>query len=95
MGIPSYFRKIVKEYSGVTFWDDQFDVDHFFIDFNAMIYTVILNIENKHNLSPIEFENQLLNKTIEHLEHLITHIIRPKKSLIIAMDGPPPRAKMV
>jgi 5'-3' exonuclease len=95
MGIPSYFRKIVKEYPNVTFWDDNKSIDHFFIDFNAMIYSVILGIENSKKMSPSQFENKLLYEIIEQLEKLITKIIKPKKSLIIAMDGPPPRAKMI
>jgi len=95
MGIPSYFRKIVKEYPDVTFWKHNKPVDHFFFFFNALVYGVIYNIPNCKKMSRAEFENKLLVATIKKLERIITKIVKPKKSLIIAMDGPPPRAKMI
>ena len=72
MGIPSFFRKIVQDYQGVTFWDDNLKVDHFYIDFNAMIYNVIYNIPDYKKLSPAKFENILLSEVINQLELLIT-----------------------
>lgn len=95
MGIPSYFRKIVKEYPNVTFWDSEKSIDHFFIDFNAMIYNVIPQIKNTETMTAFEFENVLLTKTLEQMERVITKIVKPAKSVIVAMDGPPPRAKMI
>lgn len=95
MGIPSYFRNIVKEYAGVTFWEKDKKIDHFFIDFNAMIYNVIRHIENTDKMTAFEFENALLNRTLVQMERVITEVVKPQKSLQIAMDGPPPRAKMI
>jgi 5'-3' exonuclease/ubiquitin len=94
-GVPSFFRKIVKEYQGVTFWESNKHIDHYFIDFNAMIYNVIRYIEDTENMTAFEFENILLSKTIDQMERVICDIVKPQKSLIIAMDGPPPRAKMI
>jgi 5'-3' exonuclease len=95
MGVPSFFRNIVKEYSGVTFWEKDKYIDHFFIDFNAMIYNVIRHIEGTDKMTSFEFENALLKTTLLQLENVITKIVKPQKSLLIAMDGPPPRAKMI
>lgn len=100
MGVPSYFRKIIKEYPETHFWKDDLEVDHFLIDFNAMIYHVIalLNKELGSQLtkiSPVVYENKLLNGIIKQLQHVICEVIQPKKTVYIAIDGPPPRAKMV
>jgi 5'-3' exonuclease len=95
MGIPSYFRKIVKEYPDSYFWDSDLNVDHFFIDFNAMIYYVLYKIKKVNEMQPIEFENKLINNVISHMEHVICDVIKPNLSLYIAMDGVPPRAKMI
>lgn len=94
MGVPSFFRNIVKYYSGVTFWDPDLVIDHFFIDFNAMIYNVIHKI-NGDSMTAFEFENTLLTQTLRQLERVVKHIVKPRKTLVIAMDGPAPRAKMI
>ncbi len=100
MGIPSYFRQIIKDYPETHFWKDDLDVDHFLIDFNAMIYHVIalLNKELGDELnktSPVVYETKLLNGVIKQLQHVICDVIKPKQTVYIAVDGPPPRAKMV
>lgn len=100
MGIPTYFRQIIKDYPSTHFWKDGMEVDHFLIDFNAMIYQVI-NILNKelgpkvNIISSYDYEKKLLNGVIKQLRHVICEVICPKKSVYIAVDGPPPRSKMV
>ena len=93
MGIPTYFRKIIELYPNTHFWNSFLSVDNFFIDFNAMIYQVIRRIDS--NLNVFEFERQLIRDTVKHLKHVINDVVKPKKCVMIAMDGPPPRAKMV
>ena len=100
MGIPSYFREIIKKYPDCHFWKDGLEVDHLLIDFNSMIYQVInlLNAELGSKLteiSPVVYENQLISGIVKQLQHVICEVIRPKKTVYIAVDGPPPRAKMV
>jgi 5'-3' exoribonuclease 2 len=100
MGIPSYFRQIIKDYPDTHFWKDDMSVDHFLIDFNAMIYQVILLLNEElgdtiNGMSPVVYENKLLNGIILHLQHVICEVICPRKTVYIAVDGPPPRAKMI
>lgn len=85
MGIPTYFRKIIEENPDANFWNPDMHVDHLLIDFNAMIYTV-LNDQSS--------EAKLIDDVINQLNKVIT-IVRPSVSVHIAMDGPPPFAKMV
>jgi 5'-3' exonuclease len=99
-GVPQYFRQIIKNHPTTHFWKDEMPVDHLLIDFNSMIYQVI-NILNEElgpsvgEISPVNYENKLIVGIIKQLQHVICEVIRPKKTVYIAVDGPPPRAKMV
>ncbi len=100
MGILSYFRKIITDYPDTHFWKDDMSVDNLLIDFNSMIYQVIniLNDDlgaNLSTISPVDYENKLITGIIKYLQHIVCEVIRPKKSLYIACDGPPPMAKMI
>lgn len=99
-GIPAYFRTIIQNYPGTHFWKDDMIVDHLLIDFNSMIYQVISLLETElgssiNSISPINYENKLMTGIIRQLQHVICEVVRPRKSVYIAVDGPPPRAKMV
>jgi 5'-3' exonuclease len=100
MGIPSYFRKILEDHPESHFWRDDMPVDNLLIDFNSMIYQVI-NLLNEElgstlsTVSPINYENKLITRIIKQLQHVICEVIRPKKTVYIAVDGPPPFAKMI
>jgi 5'-3' exonuclease len=104
-GIPSYFRHIITDSDNADnadthFWKDDMHVDNFLIDFNSVIYQVInlLNVElgpTLSSVSPINYENKLITRIIKQLQHVICEVIRPKKTVYIAIDGPPPFAKMV
>lgn len=95
-GIPSYLRHVINEYPDTHFWDSEMNVDNFFIDFNSIIYSVIIKLnKNNLNVTPVVYENNLINAIIKQLQHIICNIVKPKKLLYIAVDGPPPRAKMI
>jgi 5'-3' exonuclease len=92
MGIPSMFRHIVKKYPGTYFWKDNMEVDNLYIDFNSLIYGVIPKIDVK--LGNYEYENKLIEEIMNRLLH-ICNVVNPKKIMYVAVDGTPPRAKMV
>lgn len=99
-GVPSYYRRIISENPDTHFWKDDMPVDNLLIDFNSMIYQVItlLNEELGDTLStvsPIIYENKLITRIIKQMQHVICEVIRPKKTVYIAVDGPPPFAKMI
>lgn len=100
MGIPSFFRKVITDHPETHMWKDDMPVDNLLIDFNSMIYGVIssLNKEfgtNIGEISSYEYEQKLITKTIERLQYIICGVIRPSRLVYIAVDGPPPFAKMI
>jgi len=97
MGVPRLLASIIKKNPATTFWDSDLNVDHLFLDFNAMIYSIIIILSKEiglNNNSSVQFESLLLPRIIKHLEYVINDVIRPKKSLYIAMDGSVPMGKI-
>ena len=94
MGIPTFFRKIISEYPDTHFsWKELKDVDYFYLDFNSIIYGCIYSVEKK--TKPKDFDKALMIKVNEYLQKVVCEIVKPKKSLYLAFDGPVPRAKMI
>jgi 5'-3' exonuclease len=94
MGIPTLFRKIVSDYPDTHFvWRNLKHVDYFYIDFNAIIYNTLANIDKKTKKE--NYEKVLLKEINKFLQHVICEVVRPKKGLYIAFDGSVPRAKMM
>ena len=104
MGIPGFFS-FLKKYNNVANedLDDNFikaniiaqdeniyDFNyHFFLDFNGAIYTAYYSSDN------ISTEETLIIHTINYLDSLVsTYKDYPVKTLYIAIDGVPPRAKI-
>ncbi len=100
MGIPTYFKDIVKSYDNVIVGKCDVDIDHLLIDFNAMIYQDlrIISLESDKNLFSESFdrklfEEKLIASILKSINNII-NIVRPQKSLFLALDGPPPLAKI-
>lgn len=91
MGIPIYYRRIIDKYPECVN-DVQGNVDNLLLDFNSFIYNVIPSLDISLNAK--DFENVLITETINQLIQLI-NMVKPTKLLYIAMDGPPPKAKMI
>jgi 5'-3' exonuclease len=76
-------------------------VNHFCIDFNSIIYDTVRNsvfvkkVLAIPNLTTAKFENRLAKEIVGIVAHLINNVVRPNKSVYIAIDGPVPRAKMM
>jgi len=100
MGIPSYFRQIISDHPDTHFWKDDMYVDNLLIDFNSIIYNVILVLNEElgstlSQISPLNYEEKLLTRVIKYLQHVICEVVKPKKLLYIAVDGTVPMAKMI
>jgi 5'-3' exonuclease len=96
MGIPSFARVIIEKYKNTHSTVKGEDVDHFFIDFNSIVYNCYGKIDKKkiQKLSDTKIENMIISDVIKYLKHIITETVKPQKSVFIAIDGSAPCAKV-
>jgi 5'-3' exonuclease len=103
MGVSGLLREILKKYPSIHLPapHPNIKIDYLFIDFNAFIYNtiyafpkdVVYNFsKNKENSS---YEKELVKLVIKNTLELVNKVCKPSKLLYIAIDGPPPLAKMV
>lgn len=89
MGIPTYFRSILKDNPSIVECSySKSDVNALFLDFNALIYNVFAK-------KTFNGENELIENVIQEVQNISNNIVKPKDLLYIAVDGTAPRAKMV
>lgn len=69
-------------------------VNYLFLDFNAFIYNTLHTMKEVFN-NTNKFEDELVKLTIKNTLDLVNKTVKPDKLLYIAIDGPPPLAKMV
>ena len=99
MGIPSYFGYLLKNHNNIfKKLSNLENVDNFYIDANGIIYNLIkCSLEYFDNNNIIfekeKFEKKLIDNTILKIKDLIK-LVKPKKNVIIAFDGPAPLAKV-
>jgi 5'-3' exoribonuclease 1 len=103
MGIAGLLRDILKRYPSIHLPAPHLTVkiDYLFIDFNAFIYNTIhafpkdVVYDFTKNKDTILFEELLVKLVIKNTLELVNKVCKPSKLLYIAIDGPPPMAKMV
>jgi len=96
MGIPTFFRSILREnpkciqgaIPGVL------DVDYFFIDFNSLIYMTWANLSKKEGTLQ-EIQDRLTKETVDKVVDLVSRVVRPREYVYLSVDGSAPRAKVV
>lgn len=99
MGIPTYFKKIVKDNIDII-EKEEINIDNFYLDFNAIVYTVITKLtrelgESLNETSAKDFENMLLPNVINYLVFIINDVVKPKNLVYVSMDGVAPMAKIM
>lgn len=85
MGIPGLFRQILDKYSDSYGWDSD-RVDYFLLDANTLIYGVYHRVDDS--------EKAIISGVIEKLKELFS-LVKPRKGIYLAFDGPTPVAKMI
>jgi 5'-3' exoribonuclease 1 len=103
MGIAGLLRNILKQYPSIHLPapNAKIKIDYLFIDFNAFIYNtihafpkdVVYNFTKNKNTTA--YEEELVKLVIKNTLELVNKVCKPSKLLYIAIDGPPPMAKMV
>ena len=98
MGIPGLARTIedsnnYKKFKTVIYKLEE-DIDHFFLDFNGIVYTIEAYIRNKYMNNKTNYEKLLIKEILKHTREIICKVVKPNKTVYIAFDGPVPRAKI-
>lgn len=105
MGIPGFYRTIFRRYTtseGVDgiykFISSNPRVDYFYIDFNPIIYISLHRLQSANLLkgqSNDEVDARIIQQTVEMAAEIINEMVKPKKMVYIAIDGPAPKCKIV
>lgn len=95
MGIPSFFRTLVKKYPDIHYWNDNLDVEHLYLDFNCLIHHCKANYKPSENTPPRQMEEELITNIVNYTCHIVCDIVKPKKLVYIAIDGPVPMPKLL
>jgi len=103
MGVSGLLRNVIEKYPNTIYKapNPKIPVHYLYLDFNSFIYNAVHAFPSNvfYNFSDEEqtqkFENRLVEIVIEYTIKLVNKTIKPKKLLYIAIDGPPPLAKMV
>ncbi|ETM41426.1 hypothetical protein L914_12779 [Phytophthora nicotianae] len=97
MGIPRFYRYMSERYpllnqpiSDVSLLPE---FDAFYLDMNGIVHNCTHSDAADDALNSLSLEGQL-HGIFTYLDRLITHIIKPKKLVYIAIDGVAPRAKL-
>ena len=103
MGVSGLLREILKKYPSIHLPapHPNIKIDYLFIDFNAFIYNTIHSFPKdvvydfSKNKETTSYEKELVKLVIKNTLELVNKVCKPSKLLYIAIDGPPPLAKMV
>ena len=103
MGVSGLLRDILKRYPSIHLPapHPNIKIDYLFIDFNAFIYATIhafpkdVVYDFTKNKNTAAYEEELVKLVIKNTLELVNKVCKPSKLLYIAIDGPPPMAKMV
>ncbi|KAF7259493.1 hypothetical protein EG68_03097 [Paragonimus skrjabini miyazakii] len=92
MGVPKFFRWISARYpciNLVVHADEVPDIDHFYLDMNGILHTC----SHPDDGTSFMTEETIFQNIKSYIQFLV-QLIRPRKTLFLAVDGVAPRAKM-
>lgn len=97
MGIPQYFSWLVRKYPFIRTFDKPSNIDNLAFDFNCLIYHVyngLVKSELLKGKNKDQVETLLIKDTVKYTNYIIKEVVKPRKSVFIAIDGVVPMAKM-
>lgn len=95
MGVPSLFRTIAERYPDVHYWDPSLHVDHLYIDYNCLLHHCKSKLQIAPGTSSGDVDEELVAEAIRYTSYIITEVVKPRKLVYIAIDGPVPMGKLV
>ena len=95
MGIPQFFGWLSRKYDSQIIFESIEGIDHFYFDFNCLIYHCYAHLEYKKLVKKTvpERQSELIEEVLKYTKHIID-IVKPAKSVTICIDGVVPMAKM-
>lgn len=93
MGVPSLFRVLASKYPETNYWDSKIETDHLYFDYNCLIHQCRSNIIINDQMSEKEIEEEMISEVCKYTCKIIS-IVKPRKLIYIAIDGPVPMGKM-
>jgi len=86
MGIPVYFKTLIEDYNDICLPDTRnINIENLYFDLNCLIHPCCRNLTD---------ELDMYEKILDNI-HKIVNIVKPKKMIYIAIDGPCPKPKMI
>lgn len=89
MGILSYYRTLLKTKSIVMNNGNEIEIEHLYLDFNSFIHGSVYKLKEKEKEIN---EKNILKQCCDDLKEIV-NVIKPTKSLYIAIDGVAPQSK--
>jgi len=96
MGIPQYFGWLARKYDSDIISAVVENVDHFYFDFNCLIYHCYAHLDYAKLFPKTipERQAELIEEVLKYMKKIITEVVKPTKSVSICVDGVVPMAKM-
>ncbi|CAM9730330.1 unnamed protein product, partial [Ectocarpus sp. 6 AP-2014] len=96
MGVPKFYRWISERYPKINqiVSDSTLlpEFDNLYLDMNGILHTC--THPNDDGLSAQLSERDIILGIFHYIDRIVTHIVRPRRVLYMAIDGVAPRAKM-
>lgn len=95
MGIPSLFRTLVKKYPDIHYWNENLEIDHLYLDYNCLIHHCKSTFVSSNANNPRQTEEEFITHVINYTSHIVCDVVKPRKLVYIAVDGPVPMTKIM
>lgn len=94
MGIPFYFRSIIRKYPNIVNARTKQRCKRLFLDFNCILHNSAAKISKIHTFTNYdELHESIMDDSLQYIITLIKEI-NPKDLVYVAIDGLCPRAKL-
>jgi len=93
MGIPSYFKHVIRKYRHIITECNHHTIDNLYIDAQSIIYDAVRTVSSLEQSKINNMDNAIIEEVVKKIGYYID-IISPNKKVYIAFDGVAPVAKL-